>query len=147
MSEKMSRALISLSAAWAVLGMIAGVAFRELTRNNPADPATLGLVHGHTLVLGMIFMLITMLVQRQFKLESLRSFTAFLYTWNIGLLITVVTLFVRGLRSLFGLEHSAAIAGIAGLGHITLAVALILFFRSLFVALRAAEKNEGKVTR
>lgn len=136
MSEKISRTLLTLSAAWAVIGLTSGVVFRELTRHNDADPGVLSLVHGHTLVLGMIFMLLALLLHRQFLRDGLRSFTVFIYTWNIGLLLTVGTLFVRGLRTLGSMEHSAALAGIAGLGHIALTVGLFFFFRALFVATR-----------
>lgn len=135
MSENISRSLVILSATWAGLGLLAGLTFRELTRHSQADPDTLGLVHGHTLVLGMFFMLITLIFQQVLSISEARGFTAFLYVWNFGLLITVSTLFIRGLRSLWGAEHSAAIAGIAGLGHILLTIGLVFFFRALLKSL------------
>lgn len=135
MSENISRSLVILSATWAGLGLLAGLTFRELTRHSQADPDTLGLVHGHTLVLGMFFMLITLILQQVLSISEARGFTAFLYVWNFGLLITVSTLFIRGLRSLWRAEHSAAIAGIAGLGHILLTIGLVFFFRALLKSL------------
>ena len=143
MSEKLSRTLVTFSAFWAAFGLVSGVAFRELSRNFVGDTGVLGLVHGHTLVLGMFFMLIVLLLVRHFDLASLKSFTAFLYTWNIGLLITVVMLLTNGLRTIWGYDHHAALAGISGIGHILLSVGIVLFFRSLFVVVRMSEKAEN----
>lgn len=127
-------AIIALS--WAILGLLAGVGFRELTRHATTDPGSLGLVHSHTLVLGMFMSLMLLVLEKLFLLSDWKFFKPGLAVWNIGLLVTVVMLFVQGLRSLWEMEHSAALAGVAGLGHIALTVGLFMLFRALFVALK-----------
>lgn len=134
------RRLAIISATWGALGLLMGLIFRELTRSSSTDPGMLGLMHGHTLVLGMVFILIVTLLEGQYALSRFRSFTVFLYSWNLGLAITVGMMFANGVRSLSGAEHSAAIAGIAGLGHIALTIGLIAFFRALLLALPRAAK-------
>jgi len=53
-------------------------------------------------------------------------------TYNIGLLLTVIMMAIRGCVEVSKLEISpmidSSISGIAGLGHIIMAIAYILFF-------------------
>lgn len=130
------RTLAIIAASWAALGLLVGLAFRELTRHATTDPGSLGLVHSHTLVLGMFMSLILLMLEKLFVLSDWKFFKLGLVVWNAGLLLTVSMLFVQGLRSLWEMEHSAALAGVAGLGHIALTIGLFMLFRALFVALK-----------
>ena len=85
----------------------------------------------------MLVFLIVLALDAVLGLSGRRSFSVFYWTYNVGLLMTVVMQAVRGILTLDGQDPAtttAAIPGIAGLGHMILTVGLV----ALFVALRAA---------
>ena len=102
----------------------------------------LSTLHTHFLALGMLVFLVVLALDAVFSLTGRRSFTVFYWTYNIGLLVTVALQAVRGILTLDGQDPattSAAIPGIAGLGHMILTVGLV----ALFVALRAGIKERS----
>ena len=66
---------------------------------------------------------------------KIRTFRAFLWTYNIGVPLTAVMLLVRGVTQVLGLNltagASAALSGIAGIGHILTGIGIILLLVSL----------------
>ena len=123
--------------AYMVLGLVSGLFYREYTKATDTLGADtqLATLHTHFLALGMIVFLVVLALDALFQLSSRRSFTVFYWTYNIGLLMTVVMQAVRGILTLDGQDPAAttaAIPGIAGLGHMVLTVGLV----ALFVALR-----------
>lgn len=136
--------LLSTSFAYMILGVASGLFYREYTKAT----GTLGLdtqlstLHTHFLALGMLVFLVVLALDAVFSLTGRRSFTVFYWTYNIGLLVTVALQAVRGILTLDGQDPattSAAIPGIAGLGHMILTVGLV----ALFVALRAGIKERS----
>lgn len=84
---------------------------------------TLSVVHTHYFILGMMFFLILGLVSMNINLKINRA----MLFYNVGLNLTAIMLVVRGIVQVLGLNVvSAAISGIAGIGHIILGVSLIL---------------------
>ena len=123
--------------AYMVLGLVSGLFYREYTKATDTLGADtqLATLHTHFLALGMVVFLVVLALDALFQLSSRRSFTVFYWTYNIGLLMTVVMQAVRGILTLDGQDPAtttAAIPGIAGLGHMVLTVGLV----ALFVALR-----------
>ncbi len=138
------------AAAWLTLGLAAGVFYREFTKltGNLGVQSELSLMHTHILALGMMMFLIVLALDAVLTLHTRRSFTVFFWVYNAGLTVTVVMLLVRGLLTLDGkspADTSAAIPGIAGLGHILLTVGLI----ALFMAIREGlgERQERLAAR
>ena len=128
--------------AYMVLGLVSGLFYREYTKATDTLGADtqLATLHTHFLALGMIVFLVVLALDALFQLSSRRSFTVFYWTYNIGLLMTVVMQAVRGILTLDGQDPAAttaAIPGIAGLGHMVLTVGLV----ALFVALRAGIRD------
>ncbi|WP_433214011.1 DUF2871 domain-containing protein [Microtetraspora malaysiensis] len=112
-----------------VLGLAGGLYYRDLTKmKNFTGETQLSVVHTHFLVLGMVFFLIMILFERVFTLSESRAFTWFFWVYNTGLVMTATIMTVHGTMTVLGKETGAAIAGIAGMGHILLTVALVLFF-------------------
>ncbi|MFF3669396.1 DUF2871 domain-containing protein [Microtetraspora malaysiensis] len=112
-----------------VLGLAGGLYYRDLTKmKNFTGETQLSVVHTHFLVLGMVFFLIMILFERVFALSESRAFTWFFWVYNAGLALTATIMTVHGTMTVLGKETGAAIAGIAGMGHILLTVALVLFF-------------------
>ena len=131
--------LMNTAFAYMVLGLVSGLGYREYTKatDTLGVDSQLSTLHTHFLALGMIVFLVVLALDALFGLSGRRSFTVFYWTYNVGLLMTVVMQAVRGILTLDGQDPAtttAAIPGIAGLGHMILTVGLV----ALFVALRAA---------
>ena len=134
---------INISLIYAVAAMVGGVFYREFTKFNDFTGATaLGKVHVHLFVLGMAVFLITALFADRRDLTRLRTYCAFLVIYNIGVPLTAVMLLVRGVTQVLGLSlssgASAAISGIAGIGHILTGAGVIL----LLITLKKAAENK-----
>lgn len=117
---------------YATLGLAAGLFFREYTKAHDFNGYTeLAVMHTHLLALGMMVMLIALALEKLFELSKTKWFNLFYWHYNGGLLMTVAMMLVIGMRQVGGLESSAAFAGIAGLGHIIITVAIAFFFVAL----------------
>lgn len=136
--------LLSTSFVYMILGVASGLFYREYTKatDTLGVDTQLSTLHTHFLALGMLVFLVVLALDAVLSLSGRRSFTVFYWTYNIGLLLTVVMQGVRGILTLDGQDPAtttAAIPGIAGLGHIILTAGLV----ALFVALRAALKDRA----
>lgn len=121
---------INIALLYAVLAMIGGVFYREFTKfNGFTAKTTLGVVHTHYFLLGMFFFLILLLLEKNFSFTGAKTGRV-LAVYHIGLNLTGVMFVVRGVTQVLGTElssgMSAAISGIAGIGHILLGVSLVL---------------------
>ena len=115
---------------YAVLAMAGGVFYREFTKfNGFAGKTTLGVVHTHYFLLGMVFFLLLLVLEKNFSFTA-ASTARVLAVYHVGLNLTAVMFVVRGVTQVLGTElssgASAAISGIAGIGHILLGVSLVL---------------------
>ena len=111
--------------------------FTGSSPSTAASPAlaALGKVHAHLLLLGMLVFLMVALYGAHNDLTKIKTFRAFLWTYNIGVPLTAIMLVVRGVAQVGGLALSAAanasISGIAGIGHILTGTGIILLLLSL----------------
>jgi Protein of unknown function (DUF2871) len=131
--------LFRSAAAWAVIGLAGGLAYREVTRAADYTGVTqLSLVHTHALALGTLMLLVTLALERLFTLSADRRLGWFVWAWNVGLALTIGALAVKGSLQVAGAESadSPALAGIAGTGHIGLAVGFALLFVVLGARIR-----------
>lgn len=135
----MLKKLFYAAGIYAALGLASGLFYRTLTHAQDfTGPTQLAVVHTHLLVLGMIFMLLLLSLEKVFGLSQQRSFNVFFWLYNVGLAITV------GMQTTFGTltvldgtkPQSPMMNGISGLGHMFLTAALI----ALFVAIGARGK-------
>ncbi|WP_417562716.1 DUF2871 domain-containing protein [Microbacterium sp.] len=116
--------------AYLVLGLGAGLVYRELTKHADVaqgQPLQLGVMHTHLLTLGFIVMLIVLALDRLFALGRHKLFPVFFWVYNAGLLLTVAMMAVQGSTVLAGGEESPAVAGMAGMGHIIMTIGLLVF--------------------
>ncbi|MER7014745.1 DUF2871 domain-containing protein [Saccharopolyspora sp. NPDC000359] len=115
-----------------VLGLAAGMYYRELTKVQEftGDTQLAGL-HTHLLALGMLFFLVVLALDKAFGLSGNRLFTLFFWFYNAGLALTAAMMAVHGTMTVFGVASSAAISGIAGLGHILVTLGLVHLFLGL----------------
>lgn len=121
---------MNASLLYALLAMVGGVFYREFTKFNGFTARTsLGVVHTHYFLLGMVFFLLLLLLEKSFSFTGAKAKRA-LTTYHIGLNMTAVMLVVRGIPQVLGTELStgmtAAISGVAGIGHILLGVSMVM---------------------
>ena len=115
---------------YAVLAMAGGVFYREFTKFNGFDErTTLSVVHTHYFLLGMVFFLLLLLLEKNFSFTSAKTGRV-LAVYHTGLNLTAVMLVVRGVTQVtvpaLSSGMNAAISGVAGIGHILLGVSIIL---------------------
>ncbi len=121
---------MNLALLYAVLAMVGGVFYREFTKfNGFTAKTTLGVVHTHYFLLGMVLFLLLLVLEKSFSFTGAKT-GRILAAYQVGLNLTAVMFVVRGVIQVLGTElssgMSAAISGIAGIGHILLGVSLVL---------------------
>ncbi len=126
---------LNISLIYAILAMAGGVFYREFTKFNEFTEATiLGKVHTHFFLLGMVVFWITALFAAQKNLEEIKTFKVFMWIYNIGVPLTGVMMVVRGIPQVLVVSLSdglsAAISGIAGIGHILTGIGIVLLIFS-----------------
>lgn len=119
--------LFNLSFIYLGLGLILGVFHREFTKlNNFTGDTVLGTAHTHTLVLGFLFFLIILLLDKNFDISSYKHFNKWLVSYNIGLIALIGTIVFRGVLDVLSKDF-AGLPHMAGLGHAILGVSLVWF--------------------
>ena len=127
---------VNISLVYAVAAMADGVFYREFTKFNQFTGVTaLGKVHTHLFLLGMLVFLLVALFAGRLELEKQKGFALFMELYNVGVPLTAVMMLVRGVTQVLALPlsrgASAAISGVAGVGHILTGVGLVLLLLSL----------------
>ena len=133
---------MNASLLYAILAMVGGVFYREFTKfNGFTVRTTLGVVHTHYFLLGMVFFLLLLLLEKSFSFMGAKT-KRVLTAYQVGLNLTAVMFVVRGVPQVLGTELSngmnAAISGIAGIGHILLGISMVMLL--LQVRKSVAEK-------
>lgn len=133
---------MNASLLYAILAMVGGVFYREFTKFNGFNArTTLGVVHTHYFLLGMVFFLLLLLLEKNFSFTGAKT-KRVLTAYQVGLNLTAVMFVVRGVPQVLGTELStgmnAAISGIAGIGHILLGISMVMLL--LQVKKSVAEK-------
>ena len=119
--------LFNLSFFYLILGLALGVFFREFTKlNDFSGTTTLNATHTHTLVLGFIFFLVIVILEKVFTISNIKHFNIWLITYNIGLLSLISTLVARGILEILNKDF-AGLPHIAGTSHAILGLSLIWF--------------------
>lgn len=126
---------MNLSFVYAVLAMAGGVFYREFTKFNAfTGKTTLSVVHTHYFMLGMVFFLLMLMLEKNFSFTSAKTGKV-LIAYNIGLNLTAIMFVVRGVAQTLEISLSsavnAAISGFAGIGHIILGVSIVLILMQL----------------
>lgn len=122
--------LMNASIVYGVLGLIVGgVFYREFTKlNGFTGFTTLSVVHTHYLMLGMVFFLLSVLVEKNFHFVD-NKVLKYLIFYHIGLILTVFLLTIRGVVQVLSLDVSSAV--LSGIGHLILGISMILVLISI----------------
>ena len=106
-----------------------GVFYREFTKLNVfSDFTILSFVHKHYLMLGMVFFLLLVVVEKSFHFVD-NKVLKYLLFYHIGLNLTVVMLVVRGVVQVLSLDVSSAV--LSGIGHLILGISMFLVLISI----------------
>lgn len=97
-----------------------GVFYREFT--------TLSVVHTHYLMLGMVFFLLLVVVEKNFHFVD-NKVLKYLIFYHIVLIFTVFLLTIRGVVQVLSLDVSSAV--LSGIGHLILEISMILVLISI----------------
>lgn len=128
------RMLLAAVTAYTLVGLAAGLFYREFTKLNGFEEGMhgqLGLAHTHILTLGVIVLLVVMALEKSFALSAGRLFRWFFWIYNAGVVVTAVGLVWHGMLQVIGQESSKMIAGIAGTGHMLLGAGFVLLLLML----------------
>lgn len=150
MIERAESVVFRITAAWTVIGLAGGLAYREITKHFDFSGFTqLSVVHTHALVLGTVIGLGLLALERLFRLGRDRRFSWFLWFWNGGLLISVATMLVNGILQVTGSASAdtSMVVGIAGLGHIILTVGFVLLFLIIGKRIRLDHNSTDRTNR
>jgi hypothetical protein len=135
----------SFHAAWiyTLLGLLAGLFYREYTKAKDFEGKTqLAVTHTHLLALGMLLFLVVLALTAVLPIAELRLFTLFFWFYNAGLVVTVTMMVVHGIIQVNGDDKDMpAVSGIAGLGHLLIAVGLVHLFLALRKGIEAKQVN------
>lgn len=128
--------IFNWAVVYAVLGIVAGVFFREFTKLNSFEGITsLSKMHVHLFTLGMLMFLIMMLFENAFRITESKTFNKFIVFYNIGVLGAVIMLLVRGIPQVLNMAlnnaMTMAISGVAGVFHIILCIGFIFMFKMI----------------
>ena len=138
------KALYWASIFYLVLGLGAGVFYREFTRANdfPEGEFTqLSVAHTHLLALGFTMSLIFLVLEKVFGLSRSRGqFNAFFWLYNVGVVVTVGVMIWHGCLTVMGEESTAMITGSAALAHILITIGLTAFMAALGNAISEAQE-------
>lgn len=118
--------LMLASIIYAVLALVGGVFYREFTKLNGFT--ILSVVHTHYLILGMVFFLLLVLVEKNYSFinDKVRKYLLF---YHIGLNLTVVMLVVRGVVQVLSLDVSSVV--LFGIAHLILGISMVLVLFSI----------------
>ena len=118
------------SIVYALLALVGGVFYREFTKGfSFTGQTTLSVVHVHYFVLGTIFFLVMLLLEKSFSFTNKKINIAFIL-YHVGLNLTCIMFLVRGILQVTNQSLTtgidAMVSGFAGIGHIILGVSLVL---------------------
>ena len=130
-----------ISSFYLLFGLVMGIFSREFTKfNNFSGYTVLKSVHTHTLVLGFLFFIIVLLLEKNFTISNNKSFNKWIVLYNLGLIYLIITLSIRGILQVIG-SDCVGLSHIAGLGHAILGISLVWFLAIVNKELKVYDSN------
>lgn len=135
------------SVVYALIALCGGVFYREFTKFNAFEgTTTLSVIHTHYFVLGMMFFLLLLVLEKTFAFSDKKTNIS-LICYQVGLNITGIMFLTRGIVQTLGISvdstTDAIISGLAGIGHVILGVSLIVFLVFLAKHIISQKKESG----
>ena len=131
---------INAALLYAILAMAGGVFYREFTKfNGFTGKTTLSVVHTHYFLLGMVLFLLLLLLEKSFSFTGPKTGLV-LAVYHVAALMLVVRGVAQVLSPGLSSGMSAAISGMAGIGHILLGVSLVILLVQIRRSVAAGRK-------
>ena len=126
----MIKRYFNASIVYASLALAGGVFYREFTKYSAFTGKTnLAFIHTHYFMLGMFFFLALALLERAFTFSTQKGSRGWVTLYHVGLNMTTMCLFLRGLAQTTQTALSAALngalSGVSGIGHILLGTSML----------------------
>lgn len=126
-----------IALAYIAIGLALGLLNHEIVYwTHFTGESVLAEVHPHAIMLGGFVFLSMPLFMKNFGIEKQRSLRIFLWVYNIGLLMTLGLMTARGMSQTLAIPLPSfadhMVGGLAGIGHIILAIGLGFLFHALF---------------
>lgn len=140
--------ILGTALSFLFMGLIGGVFYRELTKFYAFDlPSHLGKIHPHLLVLGFLLLTLLYLVTKNYKENEIQDLKKSLYIYVTGLVFTAINIVLYGIFDVVGENNPsvnlAMLDGLSGLGHIVLAIGLVLLLKNIF----SIERNKNLISQ
>lgn len=143
---RMRHHCLNWAIGYAITALVLGVLYRELNKFGlVALPESLGRVHGHLLALGTLFLLILAAADTQSHFGKLKGAGTAFWIYQSGLICAMVMMAVRAFAGHPAGALTYVISGLAGVGHILLAIGLIWLLFLVRHGYRKAEKEQPAV--
>lgn len=139
------RKYFNTSIMYLIIGLFSGVFYREITKmaDYTGETVLKGL-HTHILILGFIFFIIVLLLDKNFGFSKLKGSKAWFITYNVTFIYFIATMVTRGIAQVKGIEING-LSHIAGLAHVLLGVVLVWFVVLGNKMLKNAEKETHEI--
>ena len=135
-----------LALFYLIFGLSFGVFYREFTRAMDFEGITaLSSVHPHILTLGFLFFILVLILNKIFKLTEFKYYRSFIIIYNIGLILSVLTMVYRGILDIMTVDFNG-LSYIAGVGHMILAAGLAFFMVNLYLSISDLKSNTSNIT-
>lgn len=133
--------MIRISAAYLVFGLSVGILYHEAASYMQfTGKSMLRVVHGHALLLGALVFLAVPVLMKVFQLEEQKQFHKFVRLYNVGLVLSLLFMSVRGITQLFQMELPGVadhmIGGMAGVGHFIMTGGIVAFYKAYLGAVQ-----------
>ncbi|HFI0463112.1 TPA: DUF2871 domain-containing protein [Streptococcus suis] len=123
-----------------IIGLLSGLFYREYTKMTGFTGQTqLSTVHTHAFALGMLFFLIVLALEANFRLTHHKHYGKFFGFYVSGLSLSLIMQVVRGMMQVQNVSGNGAIPGLAGVGHILLTIGLGFFMKVLLDQVKVFE--------
>ncbi len=129
----MNKKAFNIGFVFLIVGIFAGAFYREFTKFLAySGPTSMSIMHTHLLSLGTFMFMILGLLFKTYNIKDSKKLNLLLNGYLISVIVTVSTMFLRGLYQVMGWELTkvvnASISGISGLAHILLTISIIWIF-------------------
>lgn len=118
---------LHMATFYLVMGLVAGVFYREFTKMSGFEGKTLlSVSHTHILILGFFMAILLLLLEKNFKFSTVKSAKAWFVVYNCSFVYMVAMFITRGIMQVLG-TSMAGLNHIAGLAHFLVGGSLIWF--------------------
>lgn len=136
---KQVKTMYLISIFYLMISLLSGLFYHEIAYyTHFTGTSTLRFVHPHGIILGAFLFLIIPLFMKNYAIQENKYFSKFIISYNLGLIISLVFMIIRGITQLLLIPVSSfsdhLIGGLAGIGHIILTIGIYFLYKTLITS-------------